>query len=384
MVQIIDGITLDPTLIFQRDRIMSMTIPERSYTVEGPKKPLTMEEIDEHFRSIGFALIATPEGHLRYEPERKVSKHPALGAPYTPSEDKTPGWMRHGSDEEIPEEHRLKAAEMVITRALNSKDSGHAIEPTLREFKKRFMSKKTRQVTHKTLASQLHFLMSGIPIVRIKQLIDGFREEHRLGFREPYKDFAKSVMDSPEMQPIITNAALSVFIDDVDPASRDLDGFGEPAMPDTRVPNVGDDPINPAYYDGTACAEIIEHMPTNVGIAAKYGWRLGEKDAEVQECGKAAWYLKRELALYDDTVAIGPGRARFGFATPSDAQWYRGYADRRIDAARKAGKLSDERALFLTHLVSYTITGHVSLLHQAIGFLESPGCFTEYGRGLEP
>lgn len=159
----------------------------------------------------------------------------------------------------------------------------------------------------------------------------------------------------------------------------EFQGFNQDVEePDPRVPNVGDDPINPAYYDGTACAEIIEHMPTNVGIAAKYGWRLGEKDEEKQECGKAAWYLKRELALQE----AGTNRGAFGFGWQDGPAWYRKYADERIDAARKAGKLTPERALFMTHLVSYTITGHVSLLHQAIGFLESPGCFNDYGNGL--
>jgi hypothetical protein len=385
LVQIIDGASLDPTLVFQRDRVMSFTVPNRHYKVEGPKKPLTMEEIDEHFRSIGFALISTPEGNLRYEPERKIGKHPALGAPYTPSEDTTPAWMQHASDEPIPDDHYMKAAEYVIRRVLAGKTPDY-VEPTIRDFKKRFEPPKNhRQIDRTSLFQQLEFVMHGKTTpLRLKQLIDAYREENRHRYREPYQDFAKSVMDSPEMQPIILNAALHAFIDDVDPASRDVDGFGDPAMPDPRVPNIGDDPINPAYYDWTACAEIIEHMPTNVGIAAKYVWRLGEKDAEKQECGKAAWYLKRELALYDDTVVIGPGRAKFGFATPGDCQWYRSYADRRIDAARTAGKLNPERALCLTHLVSYTITGHPSLLHQAIAFLESRECFSEYGRGLEP
>lgn len=356
LVQMLDGGSLNPTLIFQRDRIMSFTVPERPAVA-------TLEDVDAWLKDMGFALIQLPDGTIRYEPERKIGKHPALGAPYTPSEDKTPGWMRHGSDEPIPDEHYVAAAEYVIGRSLNGTEKAPYIEGTVRDFKKRFAPPKNHACTsHTSLAQQLEFMLGTNP-VRIKQLIDAFREEHRLGFREPYKEFAKAVMDSPEMQPIITNAALAVAI---------------------REPNVGDDPINPAYYDGTACAEIIEHMPTNVGIAAKYGWRLGEKDEEVQECGKAAWYLKRELALHDETVDVGHGRAKFGFASPDDAAWYRRYADERIDAARKGGKLTPERALFMTHLVSYTITGHVSLLHQAIGFLESPACFSEYGRGQQP
>lgn len=77
-------------------------------------------------------------------------------------------------------------------------------------------------------------------------------------------------------------------------------------------PNVGTDPINPAYYAGTACAEIIEHMPTNVGFAAKYAWRLGEKDLASQEAGKAIWYLERQLNLaYVDT---GQSQSFYDFA----------------------------------------------------------------------
>lgn len=349
LVQMLDGGSLDPTLIFQRDRIMSFTVPERPAVN-------TLEDVDAWLKDMGFALIQLPDGTIRYEPERKIGKHPALAAPYGGQT-----WMQHGSDEEIPREHRMAAAEYVIGRALNAKGSGHAVEAVVRDFKKRFMSTKTTQVSHTTLAQQLHFLMNGVEIVRIKQLIDGFREEHRLGFREPYKDFAASVLDTPEGKAAVTNAALSVYI---------------------KTPNVGDDPINPAYYDGTACAEIIEHMPTNVGITAKYIWRLGEKDAEKQECGKAAWYLKRELAMLDETVDHGHGRAKFGFASPSDCAWYRKYADERINAAQKGGKLTTWRATAMSALVSYTITGEASFLHTVIGFLEGSECFKEYGNGL--
>lgn len=144
----------------------------------------------------------------------------------------------------------------------------------------------------------------------------------------------------------------------------------------SRVPNVGDDPINPAYYDGTACAEIIEHMPTNVGIAGKYIWRLGEKDAEKQECGKAAWYLHRQLNLDHGWTTA--------YRSASFFQWYRQMADSYINAAQKAGKLTTWRATAMSALVSYTITGEPSFLHTVIGFLEGKECFSEYGRGMEP
>lgn len=146
--------------------------------------------------------------------------------------------------------------------------------------------------------------------------------------------------------------------------------------PALRQPNVGDDPINPAYYDGTACAEIIEHMPTNVGLAGKYIWRLGEKDAEKQECGKAAWYLHRQVSLDHGWTTA--------YRSASFFQWYRQMADSYINAAQKAGKLTTWRATAMSALVSYTITGEPSFLHTVIGFLEGKECFSEYGRGMEP
>ncbi len=360
LVQMLDGGSLNPTLIFQRDRIMSFTVPKRD--------PLTMEDVDAWLRDQGFALISTPEGHLRYEPERKIGKHPALGAPYTPSEDKTPEWMRHGSDVEIPHEHREACAKMVIERVLNAANSEHAIERTLKDFKKRFLNPRgTPLPPHDTLASQLLFLLPKANPVRVKQMIDGFREEHRLGFREPYKDFAAKVLDTPEGKAAVANAALSVYVDD-DPRSKTVEAFR------ARTANVGDDPINPAYYDGTHCAEIIEHMPTNVGLAGKYIWRLGEKDEEKQECGKAAWYLHRQLNLDHGWTKA--------YRSASFFQWYRQMADGYINAAQKAGKLSTWRATAMSALVSYTITGEESFLHTVIGFLEGSECFKEYGSGL--
>lgn len=117
-------------------------------------------------------------------------------------------------------------------------------------------------------------------------------------------------------------------------------------------PNVGSDPINPAYYAGTACAEIIEHMPTNVGFAAKYAWRLGEKDSEAQEAGKAIWYLKRQLNLaYVDS---GQGQGFFDFAAE------------RITHAASSGKLDLRRAEIIGECVAYTIDGANRHLERAI------------------
>lgn len=121
--------------------------------------------------------------------------------------------------------------------------------------------------------------------------------------------------------------------------------------------NIGSDPINPAYYAGTACAEIIEHMPTNVGFAAKYAWRLGEKDSEAQEAGKAIWYLKRQFDL--PWIDMGTGQSFFSFACE------------RIEAAVKAHKLDLIRSEIVGECVAYTIDGAHRHLERAIRLFET-------------
>lgn len=117
------------------------------------------------------------------------------------------------------------------------------------------------------------------------------------------------------------------------------------------VPNVGADPINPPYYDGTACAEIIEHLPANVAFAAKYGWRLGEKDEIKQEAGKAIWYIERELKR---------GSLRL------TGEWFLDYAMTRIEHRFAHGKLDMVRSEILGRCVIYAVTGEVSNLERAI------------------
>lgn len=58
-----------------------------------------------------------------------------------------------------------------------------------------------------------------------------------------------------------------------------------------------DDPVNPKHYGGTACAEIGERLSGNSYQVLKYNWRLGGKDDEKIEIGKAIWYLDREMEL---------------------------------------------------------------------------------------
>lgn len=57
------------------------------------------------------------------------------------------------------------------------------------------------------------------------------------------------------------------------------------------------DPINPAHYDGTACAQIGERLTGNSYQVLKYNWRLGKKDDPVIEVGKSIWYLDREILI---------------------------------------------------------------------------------------
>lgn len=122
-------------------------------------------------------------------------------------------------------------------------------------------------------------------------------------------------------------------------------------------PNIGSDPINPAYYAGTACAEIIEYMPTNVGFAAKYAWRLGEKDSEKQEAGKAIWYLRRQLNL--PYVDNGMCQSFFNFA------------NERIVAACESGKLDLIRSEIVGECVAYSIEGGIRHLERAIKLFET-------------
>lgn len=65
------------------------------------------------------------------------------------------------------------------------------------------------------------------------------------------------------------------------------------------------DPINPSHYrDGGV--ECIDGLRAALGLegflaycrgnAMKYLWRLGKKDAALQEARKARWYLDRMIA----------------------------------------------------------------------------------------
>lgn len=73
---------------------------------------------------------------------------------------------------------------------------------------------------------------------------------------------------------------------------------------------------NPKHYNSSpakclgcgrriACADVNEHMPTNLGTAVKYVWRNGLKVIEgedataaaIRDLEKAKWYIGRQIEL---------------------------------------------------------------------------------------
>lgn len=60
------------------------------------------------------------------------------------------------------------------------------------------------------------------------------------------------------------------------------------------------DPVNhPSHYtqhpSGIECIQVAEHFNFNRGNTIKYIWRAGEKNDELEDLKKAAWYLQREI-----------------------------------------------------------------------------------------
>jgi Protein of unknwon function (DUF3310) len=61
---------------------------------------------------------------------------------------------------------------------------------------------------------------------------------------------------------------------------------------------------HPPHYQGhpagIECIDVIEHLPTNLGTAIKYIWRVGygggkDNADPVEDLGKAVWYISREI-----------------------------------------------------------------------------------------
>lgn len=60
------------------------------------------------------------------------------------------------------------------------------------------------------------------------------------------------------------------------------------------------DPVNrPKHYtshpSGIECIRVTEHMNFCLGNAVKYIWRADEKDNDLEDLKKAAWYIAREI-----------------------------------------------------------------------------------------
>lgn len=65
-------------------------------------------------------------------------------------------------------------------------------------------------------------------------------------------------------------------------------------------PKLNHNPVDhPKHYtqhpSGVECITVTEHFNFNRGNAIKYIWRAGEKDDEIEDLKKAAWYIAREI-----------------------------------------------------------------------------------------
>ena len=49
------------------------------------------------------------------------------------------------------------------------------------------------------------------------------------------------------------------------------------------------------HPSGVECIQITEHMGFNLGNAMKYIWRADLKGNAIEDLGKSAWYIKREI-----------------------------------------------------------------------------------------
>lgn len=72
------------------------------------------------------------------------------------------------------------------------------------------------------------------------------------------------------------------------------------------------DAINPSHYrqGGIECIDALEAIGIAKdfcrGNAIKYLWRLGKKDADVQEAKKAAWYANRLVSILEKEAGNDP------------------------------------------------------------------------------
>lgn len=64
-------------------------------------------------------------------------------------------------------------------------------------------------------------------------------------------------------------------------------------------------PSHYAHPSGVEAIDICEHLTFNLGNALKYLWRAGKKGPAAEDYRKAAWYLRREAALYRANLYSG-------------------------------------------------------------------------------
>lgn len=68
------------------------------------------------------------------------------------------------------------------------------------------------------------------------------------------------------------------------------------------------DPLNPSHYkseNGFQAIDVIEgfHLGFNLGNSIKYILRAGKKNPVIEDLSKARWYLDREIARIEATLA---------------------------------------------------------------------------------
>lgn len=134
-----------------------------------------------------------------------------------------------------------------------------------------------------------------------KVMADSLRTDQPLG--EPYAPTLAARMDQHDYGDMQPEDEPLGFLYDVTPPAEAIGG-------QPPISAIGDDPINPKHYGGTACAEIGELLTANSYQVLKYNWRLGEKDSPCVEIGKSIWYLDRELALIAEGHTFIPGDDR--------------------------------------------------------------------------
>lgn len=187
--------------------------------------------------------------------------------------------------DDVPEEFREQAFRFVAERL---GELSHNIEPRLTRYKKRFLNKKTAQVSHPRFDQQFLFTFgSTYSITAIREAIEAWKLIQELYTPQP--PAPPSVRDVGDG---FTRTVEHVVHRD---SERILhEAKIEQMEPGTRVV---DDPINPNHYNGRECADIGERLSANAYQILKYCWRLGKKDDPCQELGKALWYLDSEDTL---------------------------------------------------------------------------------------